>query len=85
MTYAGRDLTRAEFDKVGEFLKALPAFKCPIDAHIGFSVGHHFAEPAPQYPMVLLICQKCGHVVQFSAVTLGLVPMKSAGNPWRAE
>ena len=68
------------------------SLKCPVCQREDFSINTSIFEfsdfqpgllrPIPQsmFPVIVIVCEKCGHSITFSAIKLGLIKRKDERN-----
>ena len=80
-------LTQEDKDKVVDWLKdrGREPIECAVCGHQKWTVGDHLVAPAvfsegniflggASYPVVMLICNTCGHTLYLNAVMMKLLP-----------
>jgi hypothetical protein len=92
-------LTTQEYAQVNTWLTSTgkTPFICPICSGDTWSIGPHLIQPVTLgkdlalqwggigYPMVALVSQRCGYVMLFSAVIMGIVAAQQAPDPMHAS
>jgi len=66
------------------FNTKFPDIRCPVCGHTDFGLAELAMAPLSAgraIPMLPAICSKCGHILFFSAIALGLVPRATPQQP----
>jgi hypothetical protein len=69
---------------VAVFNERFPDIHCPVCGHTDFGLTELVMAPIGwrrAVPMLPAICSRCGHVLLFSAIALGLVPGRTPDQP----
>jgi hypothetical protein len=69
---------------VDVFNQRFPDIHCPVCGHTDFGLTELAMAPLGRgraIPMLPAICSKCGHILFFSAIALGLVPRPAPPQP----